>query len=196
MVIFCRQHCRLSICCYIGWIDKYSICQFNQYNNKYWDGSAVYSTPKKMIIIALFLKKKATTLWSLAGTVHSCGPWYGPCRESQIYLQGMKCLPIIKSTYHMNCPDEGIIMSGDVLSNKTYACFQDSVVEKVGERFVWNTTCNQGRDQCQGHMLWIFLGYLSSSIISNGVLHQYTQYFCLWLKSSLPLQSHGTQVPR
>ena len=27
-----RQRCRLNICCYIGWIDKYSICQFNQYN--------------------------------------------------------------------------------------------------------------------------------------------------------------------
>ena len=38
-----RQQCRLNICSYIGWIDKYSICQFNQYNYKYWDGSAVYS---------------------------------------------------------------------------------------------------------------------------------------------------------
>ena len=38
-----RQRCRISVCGYIGWIKKYSICQFNQYNNKYWDGSAVYS---------------------------------------------------------------------------------------------------------------------------------------------------------
>ena len=39
--MFClciRQLCRLNICCYSGWIDK-----FNHYNNKYWDGSAVYS---------------------------------------------------------------------------------------------------------------------------------------------------------
>ena len=36
-----RQRCRLNICSYIGWIDKYCICQFNQYNNKYWDGGAV-----------------------------------------------------------------------------------------------------------------------------------------------------------
>ena len=36
-----RQRGRLNICCYIGWIDKYSICLFNKYNNKYWDGSAV-----------------------------------------------------------------------------------------------------------------------------------------------------------
>ena len=26
-----RQRCCLIICSYIGWIDKYSICQFNQY---------------------------------------------------------------------------------------------------------------------------------------------------------------------
>ena len=31
-----RQRGRLNICCYIGWIDKYSICQFNQYIFKYW----------------------------------------------------------------------------------------------------------------------------------------------------------------
>ena len=37
-----RQRCRLNICSYIGWIDKYCICQFNQYNYKYWDGSAVF----------------------------------------------------------------------------------------------------------------------------------------------------------
>ena len=37
-----RQRCRLNICSYIGWIDKYCICQFNQHNYKYWDGSAVY----------------------------------------------------------------------------------------------------------------------------------------------------------
>ena len=36
-----RQHCRLNIWSYVGWIDKYCICQFNQYNYKYWDGSAV-----------------------------------------------------------------------------------------------------------------------------------------------------------
>ena len=36
-----RQRCRLNICSYIGWIDKDCICQFNQYNNKYWDGGAV-----------------------------------------------------------------------------------------------------------------------------------------------------------
>ena len=36
------QHCRLNICWYIGWIGKYCICQFNQYNYKYWDASAVY----------------------------------------------------------------------------------------------------------------------------------------------------------
>ena len=37
------QHCRLNICNkkYIGWIDKYCICQFNECNLKYWDGSAV-----------------------------------------------------------------------------------------------------------------------------------------------------------
>ena len=38
-----RQRCRISVCGYIGWIKKYSICQFNQYNNTYWDSSAVYS---------------------------------------------------------------------------------------------------------------------------------------------------------
>ena len=37
-----RQRCRLNICSYTGWIDDYSICQFNQYIYKYWDGSAVY----------------------------------------------------------------------------------------------------------------------------------------------------------
>ena len=37
-----RHHHRLNICRCIGWIDKYCICQFNQYNNKYWDGSTVY----------------------------------------------------------------------------------------------------------------------------------------------------------
>ena len=36
-----RQNCHLNICSCIGWIDKYCICQFNQYNYKYWDGSAV-----------------------------------------------------------------------------------------------------------------------------------------------------------
>ena len=38
-----RQYCRLNICSYIVWIDKYkySICKFNQYNYKYWDDSAV-----------------------------------------------------------------------------------------------------------------------------------------------------------
>ena len=39
--IQCRQHWRLNICSYIGWIDKYCICQFNQYYYKYWCGSAV-----------------------------------------------------------------------------------------------------------------------------------------------------------
>ena len=39
-----RQHCRLNICRYIGWIDKYCICQFNKYVYKYWDDSAVLST--------------------------------------------------------------------------------------------------------------------------------------------------------
>ena len=39
--IYVRQRGRLNICCYIDWIDKYCICQFNQYNYKYWDGSAV-----------------------------------------------------------------------------------------------------------------------------------------------------------
>ena len=36
------QHCRLNICSYIRWIDKYCICQYNQYNYKYWDASAVH----------------------------------------------------------------------------------------------------------------------------------------------------------
>ena len=63
-----------------------------------------------------------------------CKMWNGSCREEQIYLQDVNFLRIIKSTYHVICPDEGIIMSGDVLSNKTYSCFQDSVVEKVGGR--------------------------------------------------------------
>ena len=43
MVHCIRQHCRLNICSNIGWIDKYSICQFNQCNYKYWGGSAVYT---------------------------------------------------------------------------------------------------------------------------------------------------------
>ena len=30
-----RQRCRLNICSYIGLIDKYCICQFNQYIYKY-----------------------------------------------------------------------------------------------------------------------------------------------------------------
>ena len=38
-----RQHCRLNIFRYIGWIDKYSICQINQNIYTYWDGSAVYN---------------------------------------------------------------------------------------------------------------------------------------------------------
>ena len=37
-----RHHCRLNICSYIGWIDKYSICKIKQYNCKCWDGNAVY----------------------------------------------------------------------------------------------------------------------------------------------------------
>ena len=36
-----RQHCRLNICRYIVWINKYSSCQFNPYIYKYWDGNAV-----------------------------------------------------------------------------------------------------------------------------------------------------------
>ena len=65
--VLVRQRCCLIICSYIGWIDKstnittniettalskyyfilsfiflsYFIYQFSQYNNKYWDGSAV-----------------------------------------------------------------------------------------------------------------------------------------------------------
>ena len=36
-----RQHCRLNICRYICWLDKYkySICRFNQCIYKYWGGS-------------------------------------------------------------------------------------------------------------------------------------------------------------
>ena len=37
-----RQHCRLNICRYIGWIEKCCIREFNQYVCQYWDGSAVY----------------------------------------------------------------------------------------------------------------------------------------------------------
>ena len=36
-----RQHRRLNICRCIGWNDKYSICQLNQYIYKYWDRGAV-----------------------------------------------------------------------------------------------------------------------------------------------------------
>ena len=41
-VFWASQLCRLNICRYIGWIEKYCICQFNQYNYKYWDGSVIY----------------------------------------------------------------------------------------------------------------------------------------------------------
>ena len=42
-----RQRCRLIICSYIGWIEKYCIYQFNEYIYKYWDGSAVWKKMSK-----------------------------------------------------------------------------------------------------------------------------------------------------
>ena len=58
-----RQRCRLNICSYIGWIDKYSICQFNQHNSTNIETAVLSSLLWVRCAFADVFKKVYLTEW-------------------------------------------------------------------------------------------------------------------------------------